>query len=234
MGINTNHSTDTLTPSTGTLTVAGGVTTSGPATVSSSGVPTVDLNTTTDATQGSISFSYNSLTRWVLNKSNASETGSNAGSDFRIRRYSDAGAFVANAMTINRSTGLTTLESLTVTGACTITQPFDVHSFYPGVPTASAYLYRGKVARAITIPANFAGSYFTATANATASTVFDIQKNGSSIGSVTIGAGGTTPTFATTSGVAQSLAAGDVFAVVAPATPDATLANPAITFAFTR
>lgn len=113
-------------------------------------------------------------------------------------------------------------------------QPFDIHTFYPGTPTASAKLYRGKVARAVTFPANFAGAQFTASANATASTVFDIQKNGASIGSCTIAASGTTATFATTGGAAVSLAAGDVFAVIAPATPDTTLADPAITFAGAR
>lgn len=112
--------------------------------------------------------------------------------------------------------------------------PFDVHTFYPGVPTASAYLYRGKLARAVAFAADFAGGQFAATANATASTVFDVQKNGASVGSVTIAAGTTTATFASSGGAAVNFAAGDVFAVIAPATPDATLANPSITFAGTR
>lgn len=110
----------------------------------------------------------------------------------------------------------------------------DIPTFYPGVLGASSLLYRGKLARAVTFPANFAGSYFDASANATASTVFDVQKNGSSIGTVTIGAGTTTATFATSGGVAISFAAGDRLTVVAPASPDATLADAAITFAVTR
>lgn len=113
-------------------------------------------------------------------------------------------------------------------------QPFDIHTFYPGVPSASAKLYRGKLARAVTFPANFAGAQFTASVNATGSTVFDIQKNGVSVGSCTIAAGGIAPTFASTGGAAVSFAAGDVFSVIAPATADATLADPAITFAGTR
>jgi hypothetical protein len=124
--------------------------------------------------------------------------------------------------------------SISLKGTPPSTQPFDVQTFYPGIPTASAKLYRGKIARAVTFAANFAGSYFTASANATGSTVFDIQKNGSSIGSCTIGAGGTTPTFATSGGAAQSFAAGDVLAIISPASPDATLADPAITLAGTR
>lgn len=115
-----------------------------------------------------------------------------------------------------------------------VSEPFDVQTFYPGIPTASAKIYRGKLARAVTFAANFAGSYFTASANATGSTVFDIQKNGSSIGSCTIGAGGVTPTFATSGGAAQSFAAGDILAIIAPGSADATLADPAITLAGTR
>lgn len=113
-------------------------------------------------------------------------------------------------------------------------QPFDVHAFYPGVPTASAKVVRVPIARAVTFPANFSGSYFSASANATATTVFDVQKNGSSIGSVSIAAGGTTATFTTTSGTSKSFAAGDVVSIIAPASPDATLADVGFVLAGTR
>lgn len=119
-------------------------------------------------------------------------------------------------------------------GARTASFPVDIAAFYPGIPTASVLLYRVKVARTLNFAANFSGSQFTATANASASTVFDIKKNGSNIGTCTIGAGGTTATFATSGGLAQSLAAGDVLSIEAPASPDATLADPAITLVATR
>lgn len=139
---------------------------------------------------------------------------------------------VTGASTVSSYTDLRVLGGATV--AAPTAQPFDIHTFYPGKPTASARLYRGKLARAVTWPANFAGAQFTATANATASTVFDVQKNGVSVGSCTIAAGGTTATFATTGGAAVNFAAGDIFEVIAPASADATLADPAITFAGTR
>ena len=119
-------------------------------------------------------------------------------------------------------------------GADLASQPFDVLAFYPGIPTASAKVCRVPIARAVTFPANFAGSYFTASANATGTTVFDVQKNGSSIGSVSIAAGGTTATFTTTSGTSKSFAAGDVLALIAPGTPDATLADVGFALAGTR
>jgi hypothetical protein len=113
-------------------------------------------------------------------------------------------------------------------------QPFDIHTFYPGVPGPSAKIYRGKIARPVTWPANFAGAQFTATANATGNPVFDIQKNGVSVGSCTIAAGTTNATFSSAGGAAVNFAVGDVFALIGPATADATLADPAFTFAGTR
>ena len=126
------------------------------------------------------------------------------------------------------------LEAIETATTTPVSQPFDVHAFYPGTLPANAKIYRGKLARAVTFPENFYGAQFSASANATASTIFDIQKNGSSIGSCTIAAGGTTPTFASSGGAAQTFAAGDLLTILAPATADATLADPSITLAGTR
>ena len=132
----------------------------------------------------------------------------------------------------------TTGQVLTSNGAAALptmqSQPYDVAAFYPGIPTASAKMVRVPMARAVTFAANFASSQFKASANATASTVFDIQKNGSSIGTCTIGAGSTTPTFATTGGAVQSFAAGDVLSIICAGTPDATLADPGFMLVGTR
>jgi hypothetical protein len=43
--------------------------------------------------------------RWVARANATSETGSNAGSDFELRRYSDAGADLGAVISINRSNG---------------------------------------------------------------------------------------------------------------------------------
>lgn len=138
--------------------------------------------------------------------------------------------------------GFTTATTRTITlpnksGTMAMTddaQPFDVHAFYPGIPTASAKVVRIPVARAVGFVANFAGSYGKASAAATASTAFDIQKNGSSIGTITFALGATTATFVSAAGAAQSLVAGDVLAIISPATPDATLADPGFVLAGTR
>lgn len=120
----------------------------------------------------------------------------------------------------------------TLTAADLPAQPFDVHAFYPGKPTASALVLRVPLARAVSFPANFSGAYGRASAAATGSTVFDVQKNGASIGSMTFAAGATTATFSTSGAV--SFAAGDILSVISPATADATLADVGLVLAGTR
>lgn len=106
-----------------------------------------------------------------------------------------------------------------------------------GVLTASQNLLLHRVAKGVTFPANF-GAYLGltsqagGTANATASTVVNVDKAGtatpnsfSNVGTITIGAGSVVPTFATSGGVAQTFAAGDVLRIQAPGTPDATFAG---------
>lgn len=112
-------------------------------------------------------------------------------------------------------------------------QPFDVHAFYPGIPTASAKVLRVPVARAVTFPDDFAGSYGRASVAATASTAFDVQKNGVSVGTITFGAGSASATFVT-SGAGVTLAAGDILSIIAPGSPDATLADAGFVLAGTR
>ena len=58
--------------------------------------------------------------RWVIQANNTAEGGSNAGSDFVINRFSDAGASLGPNFTITRSSGLVSLSAgLTVSGATT-------------------------------------------------------------------------------------------------------------------
>jgi hypothetical protein len=72
-------------------------------------------------------FQTAGVNRWVFNTNNTAESGSNAGSDLFIGRYSDAGAYLATSVSINRSTGLTSLESLAVTGTSTLSDNITVN-----------------------------------------------------------------------------------------------------------
>lgn len=127
-----------------------------------------------------------------------------------------------------------TADSTQAKGIKWASAPFDVTAFYPGVPTSSAKVTRVPVARAVSFLGNFAGSYGVASVAATGSTAFDVRKNGSSVGTITFAAGATTATFASTSGAAVTLAAGDYIGIVAPASADATLADIGFVLAGTR
>lgn len=111
-------------------------------------------------------------------------------------------------------------------------QPFDLTAFYPGLPTASGIVTRVPVARAVTFPAGLTGSVGVSSVPASASAVFDIQKNGSSVGSMTFATGATTASFTAASSI--TLAAGDIISIIAPASQDGTLANVGIVLAGSR
>jgi hypothetical protein len=55
-------------------------------------------------------------TRFKVYVNGTAEGGSNAGSDFAINSYTDAGAFLATPLTVTRSSGITTLTSAKITG----------------------------------------------------------------------------------------------------------------------
>jgi len=84
----------------GTLSVVSAITVAG-----GGGNANITLNTTTPQTRGN-SFTTNGVTRWFVGVNNSAEGGSNAGSDFRISRHNDAGAFVDNPLQIERASGL--------------------------------------------------------------------------------------------------------------------------------
>lgn len=113
------------------------------------------------------------------------------------------------------------------------TQPYDLAFQNEGAPEDSAVLLRYVFPRAGTFVDDFVGSKAIAAVAATASTVFSIKKNGSTVGTITFAISGTTGTFVT-SGGATSFAVNDVITVVGPATADITLANLAITLVGTR
>lgn len=64
-----------------------------------------------DAAQSKIiTFRTAGLQRWGLYCNNVAESGSNAGSNFVLRRYNDAGTLLGTPIQFNRATGLTTIS----------------------------------------------------------------------------------------------------------------------------
>ena len=98
---------------------------------------------------------------------------------------------------------------------------------YSGKPTSSQVIADNVTTTGYELPAALASSIATAGTAATASTVFDIQVNGVTKGTITFAISGTTGTFVFSSNA--PLALGDVVSILAPASPDSTLANITIT-----
>jgi hypothetical protein len=98
-----------------------------------------------------------------------------------------------------------------------------VNGSYGGKPTADAVLQSYVFAAPTIIPAGFSGSQGAAATAATAAATLNIRKNGANIGTVIFAASATTATFSMNS--ATDFDTGDVLTIIAPATPDATLAN---------
>ena len=111
-------------------------------------------------------------------------------------------------------------------------QPYDLFAFYPGVPLASAVLLYVKMVRSVVLPINLTGSLAGALTAATASTTLNIQKNGTTIGTIIFAAAGTVGTFTFTTAI--TFVAGDVLSVIAPSVPDSTLALLNLTLTGTR
>ena len=105
---------------------------------------------------------------------------------------------------------------------------YSVGFFFTTTPTASEVLLLHTFPLAVTFPDEWSGSVGDIGTNPTSSFVLDVQKNGASVGTVTISTGGAF-TFATT-GTTVAFAIGDQLKIVGPGSADATAANVSITF----
>ena len=92
------------------------------------------------------------VTRWTLSiADNALETGADAGPDFRLQRYSDAGVVINSPLTVSRMDGLMTTKAITAVGALDITGNStirgDINIHRPAAPTTGAlYINQAKTA----------------------------------------------------------------------------------------
>ena len=107
--------------------------------------------------------------------------------------------------------------------------PYDFSWRKEGQPGVSEVVFRQALARRVRLEVDFAGSVGVAGTAATADADFDVQQNGSSIGTIRLGVGATVPTFIAAAAV--TLDTGDVLTVIAPASADASLADLGVTLA---
>lgn len=124
-----------------------------------------------------------------------------------------------------------TPTSYTLTGAGAVPAPAYVSGSWAGSPAAGQVIERYIFATPVNFPSGLAGSYGTAGTAATAAAGFTIAKNGLAVGTMAFAAGAASASF--TMAAATGFAGGDVLTIVAPASPDATLANLAWTLAGT-
>jgi len=131
-------------------------------------------------------------------------------------------AFNTFGQALQSLAGLTP-TSYALTGDGAVQGPAYVSGSWAGSPGASQVIERYIFATPVTFAAGLAGSYGTAGTAATALANFPIQKNGSTVGTMALAAGATSASFTMAS--ATSFAGGDVLTIIAPASPDTTLAN---------
>lgn len=98
--------------------------------------------------------------------------------------------------------------------------------FFSGVPGTTTVIHKQVMTQPGTFPDDFAGSQADVGTNPSGTTTFDIDKNGSTVGTVAFSTAGV-PTFATTGG-ATSVAAGDRIEIVTQGSVNA-IADIAIT-----
>lgn len=120
-----------------------------------------------------------------------------------------------------------------MTGSAGVGGPYDLGFFVPGLPADNGIVMEWKAVRAWRLAGDCVGSQAKVGTNPTATAVFALLKNGSSVGSISISTGGVA-TFATTASAAVSFAIGDILSVTAPTPQDATLADVGVAFLGTR
>lgn len=120
-----------------------------------------------------------------------------------------------------------------VASAGAVNSLYDLSLFVGGVPTATQHLYSLMMARNVQLPANLSGAYGNCVTNPTATATITIKKNGTSCATISISTSGGF-TFATSGGAVVNFSAGDQMDIYAQASPDATLADVAITIAAVR
>ena len=115
----------------------------------------VKLNTTA-GTFGAVSYSTAGNLRWVVGKDATAEGGSNAGSDYRINRYNDAGALQDTPVFINRASGFVGIGLGSATERLTVGDPANGVDVTVGVRAKTA---GGASTRALITQGSATGSF---------------------------------------------------------------------------
>ena len=143
---------DTKLSGTGDVTMPGDL-------ILTSASPDVVLNSTDPAGAMQIQGQRNGLLRWLMRLGNGvAETGANAGSDFDLNCYDDAGALIATPLAITRATGLGTVKGDPTVPLGIATKQY-VDAKIAALPAPDPQLFAG-------IPMNPQGTYTTVATDA--------------------------------------------------------------------
>lgn len=105
--------------------------------------PYLDLKKATSGGQSVIYGSLNDLARWTMALGDTGlENGANAGSDFRVIRYNDAGAGAGTPLLINRATGRLTTDNITIASPSTVSE-FKMEAVNASVINAMVFSHAG-------------------------------------------------------------------------------------------
>ena len=165
-------------------------------------------------------------------------TGSQLSSPLDLSQNVTLGGTTTNSGTISGGAvnpdTLTSSGLITANGGLNITTsgpftglPYDIAGGISGPIAGSQYVLYFDAVREVNIPANFSGSLASVLTAFTDAATYTIYHNGTSVGTISFAASGTSGTFSTSS--AFTLAVGDSLTIQAPSTADATAANLAIT-----
>jgi hypothetical protein len=166
------------------------------------------------------------------------------GAGSRALALSDGTDIVAIGSSVNRLQDLSDVsgadsassgQALTWNGPAGLWEPADIpndfSTYVAGVGGASAVLAARVFVSAAAFASDFSQSQAVAGAAATAQTILTVTKNGTAVGTITFAAAATRGVFSTNVGAGSttvSCAPGDVLAIKAPASADATLGFVAI------
>jgi hypothetical protein len=145
--------------------------------------------------------------------------------------YIKLASFNAFGMELQGLAGLSPI-TFVLGGGGAVLPPFLVTGSQSGPTTANLVIGRFAFCSTAIFAYNFAESQAVAAVPATAATTYLIQKNGTTVGTMAFAIGATVATFTQSGTLAFN--SGDVLTVVAPAIPDATLAELSWTLAGTQ
>lgn len=155
-----------------------------------------------------------------------------------IRDSIPAGYVIGRLSSGSGAAELIDLKSLSVAQAAVGGPPVsggggvaDFGLFFSGKPSANQVVFEMVMTKAIILPKNLGGSQFLTNTTPTSNYTFTLNQNGASIGTITFAASTGTPTVVFSSLV--SFVIGDKFQIVGQATPDASMADIAFSFAAT-